>query len=372
MKKSIPILLILLFFAVFPLGAEKLKPFVMPSARAAGFGGIHDAQGDDFSALFSNPASFSGINKQFSAAEITISVYGPVFELLDTAVQRSGDVSSIIDSDGFAMGFDIAGPFAIGFVSNGFGFGFFNRSVADIKTIEVAANFFLIPTVWEEFLLVGGYSFRVVDSGRHSLDIGFLGKGFYRIMFNLEANINDLSALISDAHTMPLETHFGMGIDLGIKYCFDDSFSLAVAGYDVYSPALVTHYSDFSDYADNGSQSYNTVQPRLALGVLYRLQNDFLERYISDIIFMADYKDFINLFDGDRRNPLLQFSLGMEITMLRILKLRAGMAELLPAGGFGIDMKFMIMDLAVRGKQLGTKPGEKSVFALDLGLLFRY
>ena len=48
MKRYIPFLVTSFFFVIFPLNAEKIKPFVMPSARASGFGGIHAAQGDDF------------------------------------------------------------------------------------------------------------------------------------------------------------------------------------------------------------------------------------------------------------------------------------------------------------------------------------
>ena len=79
MKRCSLFLLVCILFGAVPGAADQLKPFVLPSARASGFGGIHAAQGDDISALFSNPAAFSGINKQFSAAEITFSVYGPIF-----------------------------------------------------------------------------------------------------------------------------------------------------------------------------------------------------------------------------------------------------------------------------------------------------
>ena len=381
MKRYFPLFLIVLIFTAFPLTAEKLPPFVMPSARAAGFGGIHAAQGDDISSIFSNPAAFAGIEKQFSAAEITVSVYGPVFELLDTAVNNSGDVEDLIEAffPNFATGFDIGGPIALGLVSNGFGIGFFNRTVMDIN---IDPNYnpvsFLtgnppkiITKAWEEVLLVGGYSFRVLDRPDHILDIGLLGKAYYRAVLYLDTPADELNKLF-DIKMSPLETHFGMGIDLGIKYSYNDIFTIAVAGYDVYSPALVTEYAPDSKYGSSKGQSYNTVQPRLALGLLYRLRNDFLDRYISDLVFFADYRDFISLFDEDSRHPLLDVSLGMELTVLKMLKLRAGMVDLLPSGGFGIDMTFMELDVAIRKKQLGKKPGENSVFAMDVGLLFRY
>jgi len=378
MKRYVPFLAASFFLVIFPLNAEKIKPFVMPSARASGFGGIHAAQGDDFSSIFSNPASFAGIKKQFSAAELTMSFYGPVFDILDKAVGESGNVSSLVDTADFAAGVDIGGPIALGLVNNGFGIGFFNRTVMDIVTVPAPAPaspgwFLLKPEAGEEILLIGGYSFRVLDNAEHSLDIGILGKGFYRAMVCLEANPDKLYELISNAFNMPMYTHFGMGIDLGIKYSFDDTLTLALVGYDVFSPALVTKYDKLSDYSDSsGTQSYGYVKPRLALGVLYRIRNDFLERYITDFVVMADYRDFINLFEKDRRHPLLNVTFGAEITMLRIFKLRAGMADALPSGGFGIDMKYMTLDLAIRGKQLGDKPGEKTVFAFDIGLLFRY
>jgi hypothetical protein len=148
--------------------------------------------------------------------------------------------------------------------------------------------------------------------------------------------------------------------------------TLALVGYDVFSPALVTDYTQLSDYGNGGTNSYGYVQPRLALGVLFRIYHHVLYRYISDFIVMADYRDFINLFEKDRRHPLLNVSLGLEITLLDILKLRAGMTDALPSGGFGIDMKFMTLDAAVRGRELGKKPGDKRVLALDMGLLFRY
>ena len=370
MKQLSPFLMaffVLLLFIVLPLDAENLKPFVMPSARASGFGGIHAAQGDDFSAIFSNPASFTGISRQFSASELTISIYGPVIEMLDMGLNRSGDISSLVDSVDFAVGFDIGGPVAIGVVSDGFGIGFFNRTAADVVTVLNSLEYYFVSRAWEEVLLVAGYSFRVLDRSSHSFDIGFLGKGFYRMLVDLNAETGDLGTMVDDA----LESHFGVGIDLGIKYCFDNTFTLALVGYDAFSPALVTKYEQFTDYGSGGTLSYGNVKPRLALGVLYNLKIEFLERYFSDFMLMADCRDFIDLFIKDR-HPLLNFSLGMEITLLKALKLRAGLADFLPSGGFGIDMKYMKLDVAVRGKQLGTAPGEKTVFAFDVGCLFRY
>ena len=235
-----------LVFALFfceVLCAENIKPFVMPSARAAGFGGIHAAQGDDFSSLFSNPASFAGIEKSFSAAELSISLYGPVFELLDLAVNSSGtvNISPLVGPGGFAAGFDIGGPVALGWVGGGLGFGIFNRTTADARVTSAKIR----PVAAEEILLLGGYSFRVLDNLDHKLDLGFLGKGYYRAMLNLESSILNVTEMFDDVNSRPFETHFGFGLDLGINYSFAGKLSLALAGYDVFSPALVTRYAAF-------------------------------------------------------------------------------------------------------------------------------
>ncbi|MDR1506819.1 MAG: hypothetical protein LBI67_06915 [Treponema sp.] len=355
------------------LGAENIKPFVMPSARAAGFGGIHAAQGDDFSSLFSNPASFAGIERQFSAAEISISLYGPVFEMLDLAVHSSGpvDITSLIASGDFAAGFDMGGPVALGWVGGGLGFGIFNRTYAD--AVVDPSLLLLRPAVSEEVLLLGGYSFPVFKKRDHRLDVGFLGKAYYRGTLNLESSITDIADMFSGVSSRPFETHFGVGLDLGIKYTFAGKLSFAAAGYDVFSPALVTRYASFSDYGGGGSQDYATVTPRLALGALYKIQNDFLDRYVSDFIVMLDYRDILDPFTASSpRNPLLNIGFGLEVKLLRVLSVRAGAADALPSFGFGIDMKILQFDFAVRGKEMGSDPGKQSVYAVDLGLLFRY
>jgi hypothetical protein len=360
-----------LLFSAVSADAEKLKPFVMPSARASGFGGIHAAQGDDFSAIFSNPASFTELEKKFSLAELTISLYGPIFELLDLAINNSGDldISSLVGPGGFATGFDIGGPIALGLVNHGFGFGIFNRTTVDAKV----ASSKIRPVASEEIFLVGGYSFHILERDAHVLDAGFLGKGFYRGVINLESSILDVTSMFDDISSHPYSTQFGLGLDLGIKYTFNGTLTFALAGYDVFSPALVTDYAKLSDFGDeSGDQSYAMVQPRLALGVLYRIRNDFLDRYISDFIIMLDYRDFLDLFSLIPRNPILNLSLGAEITLLKILRLRAGIAEALPAVGFGIDMKILTFDCAIRGRELGLDPGIHPVYAIDLGFLFRY
>jgi hypothetical protein len=341
----------------------------MPSARTAAFGGIHAAQGDDFYALFSNPAALRGLARQWSAAELSIGVYGPLFEFIDLSMNRSGglDLSPLVASGGLALGFDIGGPVAFGLVDDGFGFGLFNRTVMDAGVSGLDIE----PRISEEIFVLGGYSFRVLDRDGHVLDLGVTGKGFYRALLQGSAPFTDAAGAFTDYGSQPFQTQFGAGIDLGLRYTWGD-FTAALTGYDAFSPALVTDYPEFSSWGSGGSQSFAVVQPRLALGFMYRIHGVVLDRYLSNWIVMADYRDFINLFALIPRHPILQISVGTELTVLSILRLRAGITDALPSVGFGLDMKVLTLDVAIRGIELGLDPGVQSVYALNLGILFRY
>jgi hypothetical protein len=360
------------FIAVSPyLNAEQhIKPFIMPSARAAGFGGIHAAQGDDFSSLFSNPAAFVGMEKQFSAAELSISLYGPVLELYDLLSSSDGlDISPLVGPGGFAAGVDIGGPLALGWIGGGMGLGVMNRTALDAKVSSSTIR----PLVSEELLFLGGYSYRFFDQMQHKLDAGVLGKIYYRLVLNLESSVFNAAAIFNNIESRPLQTQLGLGLDLGIKYSFAENFSAALAAYDVFSPAFVTRYNAFADYGSGGSQSYATVTPRLAAGILYRIHNVFLDNYLSDFVIMLDYCDILDPFIAlIPRNPLLNIRLGAEASMIRILSLRAGIADALPSMGFGLDLHVLQFDFAMRGKELGLDPGVQSVYAIDISLLFRY
>jgi hypothetical protein len=372
------LLTVLVFFVLpFCVRGETVEPFVMPSARFAGLGGRHAAVGDDFYAIFTNPAAFVDVEDQFSIAELTVSTYGPVFELIDLFRENSGsannlDISGIVGPGGFAAGFETGGPLSMGWVGRGLGLGFFNR----LKTTAAVSGTRIRPLVLGEFLLVGGYSFRIINNNGHWFDAGFLGKGFFRGALSLEASIFDAASILDDPMGRPFKTYLGMGVDLGIRYTLRENFSVALVCYDAYSPVLVTPYDSMSAFGDKsgpsaGGASYATVNRRLDLGFRYRIRSAAIEKYISSITLMADYRDFLDLFALIPRNPILNAGLGLEIKVLNALSFRFGLTDALPAFGMGLNISFVTLDFAIRGKELGLDPGVQSTYALDMGLLFR-
>jgi hypothetical protein len=347
----------------------------MPSARFSGLGGPHVALADDFYALFTNPAAFVGVEDEFSIAELTMSTYGPVFEILDLIINSSDsledlNLSSIISDRGFAAGIDLGGPVSLGWIGRGLGLGLFNR----LKMDAVVSGLKVRPTVSGEFLFLGGYSFRILNKNAHVLDAGFLGKGFFRGGMNLEAPIVEADAMFDDMESNPFKTTLGLGFDLGLKYTFAETFGVALVCFDAYSPAFVSTYSSFTAFQDKEvpESVTETIKPRLNLGFSYQIRSAFLEKYISHFSIMADYQNFLDLLSLIPRNPVLNVGFGVELVVLNALSLRFGMADALPSAGFGLDLNFMKLDCSIYGKELGLDPGIQSVYAVDVGLLFRY
>jgi hypothetical protein len=368
--------LIFLFLSSLPLFGETVAPFVMPSARSSALGGTHAAQSDDFNSLFTNPASFVGIDREFSAAELSISIYGPVFEILDLVINADSfdnlDISGIIGSRGFAAGLEVGGPVAFGWVGRGLGLGLFSHFAGDASVTGTTIR----PNVRGEALLVGGYSFRAINKNGHTFDAGFLGKAYYRAGIDLESSIFDITTIFDDPGAAPFKTTIGAGFDLGLHYSFAETFSAALVCLDTYSPALITSYQSFSAFQNKeqplNDGVYGVIKPRLNLGLKYRVRSPYLDRYISNFSIFTDYRDFIDLFSLIPRNPILNVGIGVEIVVLEKLSFRIGIADALPALGLGLDLSFMTLDCSIYGKELGLDPGIQPTYAIDLGLLFRY
>ncbi|MHC6204109.1 PorV/PorQ family protein [Breznakiellaceae bacterium SP9] len=354
-------------------GEEKsIEPFLLPSARFAAMGGIHAALTDDFYSIFTNPAAFVGIEEQFSAAELSVSMYGPVLELIDLAQNSDDmDISGLVDDGGFAAGLDIGGPFSLGWVGQGIGMGVFNRTKADAVVTGTQVR----PVVFEDILLLTGYSFRFLDKGRHTLDAGFMGKGFFRGALNIEGSVFKAAEVFNDPKANEFNIYLGMGLDLGLRYTRDENLVVALVCRDAFSPVQVTSFDTLDDFIDkkpSESTAHAIVDRKLDVGVLYRIHSEFLDRYVSSFVVAADYHDILDLFSLIPRNPILNFGVGVEVKLMNVLSLRVGLADALPAMGFGLDFSIFRFDCAMYGKERGLDPGVQSVYALDVSLKFVY
>ncbi len=340
--------------------AIEVEPFTPPSARLGGMGGSHIALADDFDILFVNPAGFVEVPDSFSFSSITAELRGPALNAIALASQYSGsgvlDLSSLSTGNELYVSVDMAGPLAIGWVGRGLGLGFFNRSYLKAESLTGTVN----AVAREDIVAIGGYSLSLLSSGTQRLEIGLAGKGFVRMEAEYSMPLTDVSALFGNILARPLNVIGGIGLDAGVFYRSGDGFSFAVVCRDAYSPAFISRYASGDAFASGSAAlSYDEalVRAKLDIGAVIRPNFSFIREYLSSCVFALDYHDLLSLASGG--DPFLPLSLGMELVVLDVLSLRAGVAEALPSFGLGLDLSAARVDFSIAWTRTGgqqTKP----------------
>ena len=105
-----------------------------------------------------------------------------------------------------------------------------------------------------------------------------------------------------------------------------------------------------------------------------RPQWAFLADYLSSPKFMLDYSDIFDFWThpDTASNPILHVGLGVEVTLLDILALRAGFGDGYFSAGVGIDLSVMQFGLTMYGRELSSQPGLQPNYNLLLSTVFRY
>lgn len=327
------------------------------SAREAALGGNHAAQADDVSTLQSNPAGFRSVDPDLSIGTVNVSLYsGP-------------------NSPGAAQStWDLFGPLHIAYVGNGLGFGLFSDS-----NVNIASGFY--PTVITENLVaIGGYAFRIPlpDKWRSTLDVGFSVPLFLAAR---SLNTNNINSLLSSSIS-PLQFFIdqgfilaaGISAEFGILYDWNNTFSVGIAGRN-FAITSSTYYSKLQSYLGGSPPDKSDTTPLpmdISVGIRWNPPIKNLTTYIDGFTILADYNDIFDfiIYPAGARNLLLHFGLGMEITLLKVVKLRAGFYQLLPSGGLSIDLSFFTLDFAVFGRELSKKPWTTPVYGYMAGIRF--
>ncbi len=374
------IAIILFLMTILAFGAE--TDIILPSAASTGYGGYHAAYPDGLSTLFSNPAGLKSLDSEFRISELTIGLKGPVFDITGAVLEMvdSGDTSELTSllSGSLYAGADIVGPLYFGFAGNGLGFGLFNYT--DIVLKKAGLN--VKADIKEQLILSGGYAFRIPlpDSWNSTLDAGVVLKG------SLSGNVEvvksvlefvDLSALGMDAiMTSPFSFISSIGLDLGVRYSIRDVFSVGITGADLFTPSMTTVYAggagDFLSGIGASDPVTDFVPFKLNVGLLYSPHIGFIDRYITDIKFMLDYKDIFDFLVAPLPvHPLLHLSFGTELTLLEIVSVRAGFNEGLFAAGLGLDLRVFTLNMSMYGEELSTDPGLNPVYNVRIGFEFK-
>jgi hypothetical protein len=351
-----------------------IQAFDMPSVRAAALGGFHAALTDDFSMAFNNPAGFAAIRDTHSISEFTteVSTVKTLYQIYNNDI--TGDDLLKLASTRVDASFNLGGPFSIGKISNGVGWRFYNVTrfnfFWDRKDV-----FRLNPTLGEEFALSGGYGFRLFEGDGRTLDAGVSMKAFYRLIYEPRGVfIQEIKHILAEMDEKPYEAQWGGGIDLGLRWSWQDWFSAALVYKDIFSPAYVTNYRNFSRYVQQEmyDSQIMTVRPRISAGVTARLESPIMHHWDTDIVISLDYSGLYELFTRDPRSRLLYINAGFELRFLEVVSVRAGWSDWSFCGGFGFNFSVFKFDFSLGSKELGSYPGERKTLVAGIGFLFQY
>lgn len=372
-------LCLLLLTAALPSSAE-IESFGRPSILQNAMGGFHAALADGFDLLLSNPAGLADAKRQTYISQLGLVADSSFLSL--AGAYFSGDAASVLASSLSSSNYkmqsrgELAGPICFGMEGQGLGFGIFNRTGYSVKAVSSSS---ITISLDEDILVVGGYAYRMELGGGHCLDLGFLAKGFVRASPSLSADSGSISTLAEPMVLIaaPFTFTAGIGIDLGLRWNWEEKIAAGLVCRDAYSPAIVSSYSSLMGFLQNPSASvsstgYDTVAPDLDAGLLWKPDWGGYSSYINSVSFALDYDGILDLFSAAPRSPLLNISLGAELKVLDILTIRAGMKDLLPSAGVGFDLTAVKVNAGLYGKEYGSTPWEDSSYRLEISFEFLY
>lgn len=360
MKKIILALFICTTAFVF---ADNFKPqlHISPSVRQQGFGGFYTTDVDNFYGIYANPAMLGKHKKHSLFPGLGMTLSGPLQDIpnLLNAIS-SQDTAALGDilskNNGIRFG-AVYQPFlSMGHTTEiGFGWGlntsvFLNASIPNLTRSDVKAG--------AETVLTAGFGFPIIHTDNHLLSIGATAKGFYQMATTFDEGILALATKLQsfNINDLPLYTTVGFGMDVGIYYSICNSLEFAVVYHDPWSPAWVSK-GNCGNLINFNFTTITTLEPKLSAGFCWKVHTERTRGAISSLRIMADYKNFLTLFDKLGRNPWLELNVGAEIVVIDMISLRVGLNELYPAAGIGFSFGKFKIDMSLYGKELGLEPG---------------
>lgn len=339
-------------FAQTELAPLQLPQYNIP--KLVGSGGAYTTQEAGFYTLFTNPALFSSLKKNWNISSFSF----------DRAMyEDSGELSTALNA---------VGPIAFGLANTNFAFGIFNNTkfTGSIDKASDAYNLLF----GEELFMTGGYGAKVFDHAGSSISIGIQMKGYFQgftMIQNgtLNTAIADsekpLYALIASLlHDSPIMMTAAIGLDVGFAYTYDDFLRLGIVVRDAYTATFSTMYANYDDFKNSkkaGDTKYRSPIPTLDFG--FSLHPQLPKNYaaFTDYVFLFDFDDMLSPLKNTR--PLFyNINFGMEFEFNGAYYLRCGFKEVAPTFGIGVDAGLLEMNVAFSFIQKTNKLWEKAVF----------
>ena len=379
MKKIIAILVILCVAgALFAADANvTFKGMSALDNRSSGMGGGFVTDTSDYFTLMRNPAglAFSGRHNLIGVTNINLG--GPFEEALEIVQNPDmlsdqtaiiNEAKGLLSENKLNIGFSLGGPIAIGGTyKNGFGWG-----LADQVKVNVSAPSTIVKANVEldgDFIL--GYG--------HAIDLGALGKiaaglsaDIYAQVPYMNVNANLMNLLTATDMTsyltnlMQFKTSTGANFNLGLQWRFLDFLNVGAVINNMVSVVANSTLTVDPENLDPAAllvfaDSFQTTTGAgtLDIGVGLDIPTKWTLGLISSWGAYADIKDVFGCMKNDplERNPILNMSIGTEMTLLNFISVRGGISDTYLHAGVGLRLLGLHIDAAVYGKELGTEPG---------------
>ncbi len=204
-----------------------------------------------------------------------------------------------------------------------------------------------------DLVFVGGYARQITDNlalGANAKFISRRNTGAIKLRASEFGNANDIYETAKDS----LESaKSGFGLDMGALYSLKSNLDLGVSINDLIGGIDDDHFPI-----------------NLRAGVSYRYTGGFVGNgFLKEIVFAGDIEDLFNQ-DGD--NFFNKVHLGADIVM-PIINFRFGFNQGYPCIGTGLNLKFVALNYAYIGKELGSSPGRQSDYShyvqLKIGIM---
>jgi len=363
------------FASASPLGKPRLiaPKVLLPSV--AGLGGVYSTYERGINVLFSNPALYPFAKKKIAITALNFSIDILAFQAISRLTSK--DISTemlklVAEKKTLGTDLGLSGPIYFGYVDKNFGVGLFNTTRATLLLPSLSSVHVLAG---EDLYITGGYGGVVYQDAVHTVSLGFNMKGFAQTyayltgtLFNSALNVYD-----KGLNGIPLLLQGGFGVDAGFAYKFAKFITVGATLKDLYTPTFTSYYKNYQDFLDNKKESgprYEAFIPNFTFGCSINALPVDSVKHIHALTFYFDWKDFFSFVSSIRRNYFLNFAVGGELILHRILSVRFGISDLYPQAGIGLDFTHFNLDFAVYTRELSLSPWRKPLVNIELGMRF--
>jgi len=264
------------------------------------------------------------------------------------------------------------GPINLGYIGNGIGIMVYDDSFSSLDIKQMPGLPYVVLKSFSELGVTFGVGTYFSVSKFYTLHAGISFSYYkrYKVPFDQGASVPELMNYYEKVQNNIYEYDVSDSLSGNIGLILDDGDHLkyAITLENFFGRTFNWSRTRFTESKEE-TLNYNYYQtylpPSLNLGVMYYLPKiPYIPSFLlSEFMVELDIKNLI-------KNEFWykKLSLGTEISLLKVVKLRGGINEGYPTFGLGIDFYYLTIDLAVYQYEKGVLPGQQGSQSLSLSL----